>query len=124
MGLMFMRVPGVSPRRTLAVPPLFTCLWFTDPRARVCRPHAHSSASRKTVAIEVGTGCAREGAGRMPGQANPAQGNPNSMPQIRVSSKLRGQRDTPWSVMVRPRAQTTDSRGAANPAESRYLTQK
>jgi len=27
------------------LPPLFTCLWFTDPRARVCRPYAHSFAS-------------------------------------------------------------------------------
>lgn len=27
------------------------------------------------------------GAGRMPSQANPAQGNPNSMPQIRACSK-------------------------------------
>jgi hypothetical protein len=34
-----------------------------------------------SVAIEVGTGCARKGAGRMPDQANLAQGNPNSMPQ-------------------------------------------
>jgi hypothetical protein len=28
------------------------------------------------------------GAGRMPGRANPAQGNPNSMPQIRARSKF------------------------------------
>jgi len=27
------------------MPPLFTCLWFTGPRARVCRPRAHSPAS-------------------------------------------------------------------------------
>jgi hypothetical protein len=29
----------------LAMPPLFTCLWSTDPRARVCRPCARSPAS-------------------------------------------------------------------------------
>lgn len=35
----------VSPHDSaLAMPPLFTCLWFTDPRARVCRPYAHSFA--------------------------------------------------------------------------------
>jgi len=27
------------------MPPLFTCLWFTGPRARVCRPRARSPAS-------------------------------------------------------------------------------
>ena len=42
----------------------------------------------KLVTIEVGTGCTREGAGRMPDQENPAQGNPNSMPQILASSKF------------------------------------
>jgi len=41
----------------LAVPPLFTCLWFTDPRGRVCRPNARSFAT-DFAAIEVGTGCA------------------------------------------------------------------
>ncbi len=71
----------------LAMPPLFTCLWSTDPRARVCRPYAHSPAPEKIVAIEVGTGCARKGAGRMPNQANLAQGNPNSMPQNWACSK-------------------------------------
>ncbi len=36
------------------MPPLFTCLWFTDPRARVCRPNARSSAPKRSVTIEVG----------------------------------------------------------------------
>jgi hypothetical protein len=40
-----------------------------------------------SAAIEVGTGCARKGAGRMPDQANLAQGNPNSMPQKVTSAK-------------------------------------
>jgi len=62
------------------MPPLFICLWSTDPRGRACRPYAHSAAA-EIVAIEVGTGCARSDAGRMPRSgANPAQGNPNSMP--------------------------------------------
>jgi len=28
------------------MPPLFTCLWSTDPRARACRLRAHSPASK------------------------------------------------------------------------------
>src|SRR5689334_13443008 len=41
----------------------------------------HTQPRRKIVAIKVGTGCARLSAGRMPRPgANPAQGNPNSMP--------------------------------------------
>jgi len=27
------------------MPPLFICLWFTDPRGRACRLHAHSVAA-------------------------------------------------------------------------------
>src|ERR1700712_127168 len=30
----------------LAIPPLFICLWSTGPRARVCRPYAHSPAPK------------------------------------------------------------------------------
>lgn len=88
------------------MPPLFTCLWFTDPRARVCRPYAHSFA-QIFIAIEVGTGCVREGRwSDAPGQANPAEGNPNSMPQIPASSKsafeqLAGSRGTAAGA-VRP----------------------
>ena len=76
----------------LAVPPLFTCLWFTGPRGRACRPYAHSFAA-EFVAIEVGTGCTPRGAlvacphRRSVKDTVPAQGNPNSMPQIRACSK-------------------------------------
>ena len=73
------------------MPPLFTCLWFTDPRGRVCHPHAASPAS-KFVAIEGGPDapvwtlvvCPARHA---PEGANPAQGNPNSMPKIGACSK-------------------------------------
>jgi len=27
------------------MPPLFICLWSTDPRGRACRPYAHSVAA-------------------------------------------------------------------------------
>src|SRR3954470_4387406 len=27
------------------MPPLFICLWFTDPRGRACHPYAHSAAA-------------------------------------------------------------------------------
>jgi len=27
------------------MPPLFICLWSTDPRGRACRPYAHSLAA-------------------------------------------------------------------------------
>jgi len=38
LGLVFVR-PPVKVERWL-LPPLFTSLWFTAPRARVCRPRA------------------------------------------------------------------------------------
>ena len=40
MSLRFVHVGAA-----LVLPPLFTCLKFTDPRGRVCRPHAHSAAA-------------------------------------------------------------------------------
>ncbi|EUA52545.1 hypothetical protein I552_8653 [Mycobacterium xenopi 3993] len=46
--------------------------WFTGPRDRVCRRHAASARSfqdRNSSRSEDGTGRARLGAGRMPGQA-------------------------------------------------------
>jgi len=74
------------------MPPLFTFLWFTDPRARACRLCAQSSA------LEIHRGRCWD---RMrprwapvvcPQRANPAQGNPNSMPQIRARSKSAAER--------------------------------
>ncbi|GAA4632205.1 hypothetical protein GCM10023114_13330 [Mycolicibacterium sediminis] len=56
--------------RALAVPPLFTYLWFTDPRGRVCRPRAYSIAT-DFVTLEVGTGRAPKGTGRMPPPGRP-----------------------------------------------------
>src|SRR4051812_37905790 len=45
----------LSGARRAGMPPLFICLWSTDPRGRACRPYAHSAAA-EIVAIEVGTG--------------------------------------------------------------------
>ncbi|BDX34151.1 hypothetical protein TUM20985_46980 [Mycobacterium antarcticum] len=63
------------------------------PRSGVSPLHALSCAEN-SVAIKVGTGCAREGAGRMPDQANLARGNPNSMPQNWAGSKSLGNAHT------------------------------
>jgi hypothetical protein len=69
-----------------------------------------------SVAIEVGTGCARKGAGRMPDQANLAQGNPNSMPQNQVSSKVPVKGSPPWSARsVSPTAATASAATATAP---------
>jgi len=61
--------------------------WFTGPRGRVCRPHAAWAATEIGHAPDWDrTRPFGRWSYARPG-ANPAQGNPNSMPQIAVSAK-------------------------------------
>src|SRR5215217_6172743 len=52
----------------LVLPPLFTCLCTPAP-AVGCVARTRTPPRRKSAIVEVGTGCARLGAGCVPGQA-------------------------------------------------------
>jgi hypothetical protein len=69
----------------LVLPPLFTCLKFTDPRGRVCRPYAHFASAENPPLPKVEPDAPVWAPVVCHGQAVqkgavPAQGNPNSMP--------------------------------------------
>ena len=88
-----LRCLDLAAEPALAIAAAVYLSWYSGPRGRVCRPHAASQAPEKSVALRRWDRMRPFGRwsytlhGTLPRGANPAQGNPNSMPHIRARSK-------------------------------------